>query len=136
LDNPTESGPSSTFIDSAAKPEEEKLDLCQYGFKTYLRLISHHLSGLPQPNLNRYPDMDYPDQNEDTMEDMEDGENEFLRERTEKEEDERAAHELERYRPHIPIVLPRRKFSGARNVETVKDGRVDFVIRHIPLQDC
>jgi len=69
------------------------------------------------------------------MEDVEDGENENLWEKTEKEEEEREAHELERYRPHIPIVLPRKKFSGARNVETVKDGRVDFVIRHIPLGD-
>jgi len=61
------------------------------------------------------------------MEDMEDGENECLFPGREKEEGER-----ERYRPHIPIVLPRRKFSGARNVETVKDGRVD---RHILLED-
>lgn len=92
-------------------------------------LSSHHLSGLPQSDLNRYLDTDYPDQGQDTMEDMEDGENECLFPGPGKEEGER---ELERYRPHIPIVLPRRKFSGARNVETVKDGRVD---RHILLED-
>lgn len=98
-------------------------------------ISSHRLSGLPQSELDRYLDTDYPDQGQDTVEGMEDGENEFLFPGPEKEEDER---ELERYRPHIPIVLPRRKFSGARNVETVKDGRLDFVIidiSHLEIPD-
>jgi len=31
----------------------------------------------------------------------------------------------ESFLPHVPVVLPRRRFAGARNVATVKDGEPD-----------
>lgn len=31
----------------------------------------------------------------------------------------------ENFLPHVPVVLPRRRFAGARNVATIKDGGPD-----------
>jgi WD repeat-containing protein 42A len=39
------------------------------------------------------------------------------------EEEEAAEMELS-YHPDIPIIMPRKRFFGARNVDTVKDGEI------------
>lgn len=42
-------------------------------------------------------------------------------------EDEEAAEMESNYHPGVPTILPRRRYGGARNVETVKDGK-SFVL--------
>ena len=128
MDNPVESGFSSTSVNSAGTPEVKQLDLSQ------TRKDSKHIPDLSEsgPGSNDDLDTSYSGQGQNTMEDMENDreeESDMSWEGTEEEEDEKEALDMEkRYRPGIPIILPQRKFSGARNVETIKDGMVDFVV--------
>lgn len=38
------------------------------------------------------------------------------------DDDEHSSEEPQAYHPGVPIIKPRRRYTGARNVDTVKDG--------------
>ncbi|KXN89623.1 WD repeat protein iqw1 [Leucoagaricus sp. SymC.cos] len=112
LDSPTESEPSSTFASSSGTPEQKRLKLSQSRDEDLL-----------QPNLDVYLDTGNPDTLEsDAIAELEIDVDEESEGSKEDEIEEEEALELEtNYHPGVPTIMPRQRFPGARNVETVKD---------------
>jgi WD repeat-containing protein 42A len=115
LDDPTDSAPSSTFASSTGTPESKRLKLSQNKDELNIR-----------PNLDTYI-VDLEQEVEELEEEGgdEEGENEDENEdENDDEMEEEETLELEQsYHPNVPTIRPRKRFAGARNVDTVKDGK-------------
>ncbi|KAF5363243.1 hypothetical protein D9756_000420 [Leucocoprinus leucothites] len=128
LDEPTESPPSSTFTSSSTTPKAKQSKLSQSRVpQRFSSLSTVPDLAEPQPNLDCRPDTGTPTaQDHDAREELEDDPDEKNEESSEDEIEEEEALEMENnYRPGVPTVQPRKRFAGARNVETVKD--VNFI---------